>query len=122
MKQIAAKVLVVIVSLFLVVTASISELSAEWEFLFRADQAITEEQIFLNLAVARAGYPREELEPCRGLAGVRDVRVRGAIGVVGDLKRLYASREELAWARARFAEHEGDIMDAREGAQSGKLQ
>lgn len=33
---------------------------------------------------------------------------------VKDLKRLYHGRAELAWAKARLAEHEGDILDAGE--------
>ena len=40
-----------------------------------------------------------ELAPCRGLPGVRDVRVQGAIGVV-ELDRI----EELDALRARFVE------------------
>jgi adenosylmethionine-8-amino-7-oxononanoate aminotransferase len=39
------------------------------------------------------------LAPCRGLAGVKDVRVRGAIGVV-ELERI----EDLDGLRARFVE------------------
>jgi adenosylmethionine-8-amino-7-oxononanoate aminotransferase len=41
-----------------------------------------------------------ELEACRGLAGVRDVRVRGAIGVV-ELDRI----DDLHGLRRRFVEH-----------------
>ncbi len=37
-----------------------------------------------------------------------------ASSVGARLKGLYRHREELAWARARFAEHENDIMDAGE--------
>ncbi len=33
---------------------------------------------------------------------------------VSALKGLYAGRRDLAWGRSRFAEHEGDILDARE--------
>ncbi len=42
---------------------------------------------------------RDELAPCRDLAGVTDVRVRGAIGVV-ELERI----DDLAALRARFVE------------------
>ena len=37
-----------------------------------------------------------------------------AADVAGRLKRLYSGREDLAWGRARLAEHEHDIMDAGE--------
>lgn len=39
---------------------------------------------------------------------------REALEVAGDVNGLYAGRAELAWARARLAEHSGDILDARE--------
>jgi adenosylmethionine-8-amino-7-oxononanoate aminotransferase len=42
---------------------------------------------------------REELEPCRGLPGVRDVRVKGAIGVV-----QMANVLDAPGLRARFVE------------------
>jgi adenosylmethionine-8-amino-7-oxononanoate aminotransferase len=42
---------------------------------------------------------REELEPCRGLPGVRDVRVKGAIGVV-----QMANVLDATGLRARFVE------------------
>ena len=53
----------------------------------------------LDQVAAIAGQLRTELEPCRGRPGVKDVRVKGAIGVVeleapADLDRL----------RARFVE------------------
>lgn len=59
--------------------------------------------------LARLGRTRQNAESALN-HGEKDK----ARGVVRDLKRLYARREDLAWARARFAEHEGDIMDARE--------
>lgn len=34
--------------------------------------------------------------------------------VVADLKNLYRSRHDLAWARARLSEHENEILSARE--------
>jgi putative membrane protein len=37
-----------------------------------------------------------------------------ATRVAAQVKKLYRSRDELAWGRARLADHEGDIMDARE--------
>jgi putative membrane protein len=37
-----------------------------------------------------------------------------AVDVAHRLKRLYAGRSDLAWGLARLAEHEHDIMDARE--------
>ena len=40
-----------------------------------------------------------ELAPCRGLPGVKDVRVKGAIGVV-ELERI----DDLDALRARFVE------------------
>ena len=42
---------------------------------------------------------RSELAPCRGLPGVKDVRVKGAIGVV-ELERI----DDLDALRARFVE------------------
>ena len=42
---------------------------------------------------------REGLAPCRGLPGVKDVRVKGAIGVV-ELERI----DDLDALRARFVE------------------
>ncbi len=42
---------------------------------------------------------REDLEPCRGLPGVRDVRVKGAIGVV-----QMANVLDATGLRARFVE------------------
>lgn len=33
---------------------------------------------------------------------------------VGGVRRLYASRDDLAWGRSRLAEHDGDILDVRE--------
>jgi adenosylmethionine-8-amino-7-oxononanoate aminotransferase len=50
-------------------------------------------------AVIAAGL-EAGLGPCRGLAGVVDVRVRGAIGVV-ELARI----DDPAWLRAAFVEH-----------------
>lgn len=38
----------------------------------------------------------------------------GAQAVIEGLERLYASRQDMVWARQRFADHSGDIMDARE--------
>lgn len=35
---------------------------------------------------------------------------KAALGV----KTLYASRDDLAWGRSQLAEHEGDVMDARD--------
>lgn len=46
-----------------------------------------------------AAQMRDELEPCRALPGVRDVRVKGAIGVV-EMERI----DDLAAMRARFVE------------------
>jgi adenosylmethionine-8-amino-7-oxononanoate aminotransferase len=43
---------------------------------------------------------KQELEPCRTLGGVRDVRVKGAIGVV-ELER----EPKLEALRARFVQH-----------------
>lgn len=59
--------------------------------------------------LARLGRTRQNAE-----SALNHGEKRRALGAVRDLKRLYAQREDLAWARARFAEHEGDIMDARE--------
>jgi len=42
---------------------------------------------------------REQLEPCRNIPGIEDVRVRGAIGVV----QMTVPRE-INWLRQRFAE------------------
>lgn len=38
----------------------------------------------------------------------------GAQSVVAALDRIYAGRPDMKWARQRFAEHRGDIMDAKE--------
>ncbi len=38
----------------------------------------------------------------------------GAQAVIEGLERLYSGRPDMSWARQRFAEHSGDIMDARE--------
>ncbi len=38
----------------------------------------------------------------------------GAQTVIEGLERLYSGRQDMAWARGRFADHSGDIMDARE--------
>jgi adenosylmethionine-8-amino-7-oxononanoate aminotransferase len=54
----------------------------------------------LTQAAAIEGQLREGLEPCRTLAGVRDVRVLGAIGVV-QLERPPAKLDAL---RSRFVE------------------
>src|SRR5262249_48502528 len=48
---------------------------------------------------ALSGALTRELEPCRGMAGVRDVRVRGAIGVV-EMQRI----EDLDVLRRRFVD------------------
>jgi len=53
----------------------------------------------LAQVAAIAEQMRSELEPCRGFAGVRDVRVRGAIGVV-EMEKI----ADLAALRARFVE------------------
>lgn len=37
-----------------------------------------------------------------------------AQSVIAALDRIYAGRHDMKWARQRFAEHRGDIMDARE--------
>ena len=54
----------------------------------------------LKQVTAIAAQLGRELEACRGLAGVRDVRVKGAIGVV-QLKR----EPKLESLRARFVRH-----------------
>jgi adenosylmethionine-8-amino-7-oxononanoate aminotransferase len=53
----------------------------------------------LEQAAAIEAQLREGLAPCRGRAGVRDVRVKGAIGVV-ELARAFDAER---W-RARFVE------------------
>jgi adenosylmethionine-8-amino-7-oxononanoate aminotransferase len=55
----------------------------------------------LEQAAAIGAQLRDGLEPCRRLAGVRDVRVLGAIGVV-QLERAPARLDAL---RRRFVEH-----------------
>ena len=42
---------------------------------------------------------REQLEPCRNIPGIEDVRVKGAIGVV-----QMAEPRDINWLRQRFAE------------------
>jgi adenosylmethionine-8-amino-7-oxononanoate aminotransferase len=42
---------------------------------------------------------REQLEPCRNIPGIEDVRVKGAIGVV-----QMADPRDINWLRQRFAE------------------
>jgi adenosylmethionine-8-amino-7-oxononanoate aminotransferase len=54
----------------------------------------------LQQVAAIAAQLMRELEPCRALAGVRDVRVKGAIGVV-ELTR----EPKLEPLRARFVRH-----------------
>jgi putative membrane protein len=46
----------------------------------------------------------------RSIAAQNDLPAARA--VVADLTRLYASRPETAWGRARLAERQGDVMDA----------
>jgi len=55
----------------------------------------------LEQAAAIGAHLRDGLEACRGLAGVRDVRVLGAIGVV-QLERAPARLDAL---RRRFVDH-----------------
>ena len=55
----------------------------------------------LNQVAAIAAALKEGLAPCRGLPGVRDVRVMGAIGVVE-----MAHIADLDALRARFVEEE----------------
>lgn len=59
--------------------------------------------------LARLGRAREEAD-----SAIRHADKERARAAVRELKRLTASRDDLAWHRARLAEHEGDIMDARE--------
>lgn len=59
--------------------------------------------------LARLGRTRADAETA--LTQGDKARARGALD---RLKRLQSGRPELAWGRARLAEHEGDIMDARE--------
>lgn len=59
--------------------------------------------------LARLGRTRSEAE-----AALKHGDKARAQAAIRDLKRLTAARAELAWRRARFAEHESDIMDAHE--------
>jgi len=47
-------------------------------------------------------------------SAVNHGRKEKAEAVSAALKRLYGTRPDLAWGRSRLAEHEHDIMDARE--------
>ena len=53
----------------------------------------------LHQAADMEGYFRDELEPCRSLEGVADVRAKGAIGVV-QMERP----RDIGWLRERFVE------------------
>ncbi len=53
----------------------------------------------LDQVAAIAAQMEDELAPCRSMPGVREVRVKGAIGVV-ELERI----DDLAGLRARFVE------------------
>ncbi|MEE8445635.1 MAG: adenosylmethionine--8-amino-7-oxononanoate transaminase [Alphaproteobacteria bacterium] len=54
----------------------------------------------LDAAKALEAHFRSALEPCRALAGIKDVRALGAIGVV-----QMATPRAIDWLRARFVEH-----------------
>lgn len=64
-----------------------------------------EREPWLAQAAAISAQLRQELEPCRGLPGVKDVRVLGAIGVVqmDEIKNPAALRQKLiaegVWVR-----------------------
>lgn len=59
--------------------------------------------------LARLGRIRHDAESALGHGDKDQARA-----TVEALKALYARRQDLAWSRSRFAEHERDIMDARE--------
>ena len=61
------------------------------------------------LRLGRLGRIRQEAD-----SAARQNDKALAADVAGRLKRLYSGREDLAWGRARLAEHEHDIMDAGE--------
>lgn len=66
-------------------------------------------ELWALLRLRRLGLLRHAAESAvnHGDKGQAERVARGLMG-------LYSSRPELSWGRARFAEHEGDIMDARE--------
>jgi len=53
----------------------------------------------LRQVASLEAFFREALEPCRSLAGIADVRVKGAIGVV-----QMAQPRHIGWLRRRFVE------------------
>lgn len=66
-------------------------------------------EIWSLLRLRRLGLLREQ---AHGAINSNDRKQ--AESVAKDVDRLYSSRPDLAWGRSRLAEHDGDIMDARE--------
>lgn len=66
-------------------------------------------EIWALARLKRLGRLRQDAERA---AVHGDKQLASSVGA--RLKGLYRHREELAWAQARFAEHENDIMDAGE--------
>ena len=66
-------------------------------------------EIWSLLRLRRLGRLRESAQ-----SAVNHDDAAAAKQAADGVKRLYASRADLAWARARLAEHDGDIVSARE--------
>ncbi len=66
-------------------------------------------ELLALLRLSRLGKLRQTAESAIN----HDDREAGDEAVRG-VRRLYASRDDLAWGRSRLAEHDGDVLDARE--------
>lgn len=66
-------------------------------------------EIWALMRLARLGRLRQSAQ-----SAVKHDDRQAAQDAAKGVRRLYASRADLAWGRARLAEHDSDIVDARE--------